>query len=226
MKLYPKTSLAAFGYAQNYQSEPPSSIIGVPGPRWTGPLANNAPGVLVADTDEVAAAKAAHYQAHVQVLKVLPPLPPQERYQMTGIPLVQPQQPIYNNVPVQQPIYNNVPVQQPVYKNIPNYVPNQPIHTSPQFQQFAEEIPRSEIGEVPEVDAARKAHLAAYEEAKRILPKLDTTNTNYVIPVVQQPQYQNQQWQYNLPQSVLPADTPEVAAAKLEHMRLFAAALG
>lgn len=39
--------------------------------------------------------------------------------------------------------------------------------------RFAEDIPRSELGETPEVAAAREAHLAAYAKAKASLPNRD-----------------------------------------------------
>ncbi|XP_044748533.1 RNA polymerase II degradation factor 1-like [Coccinella septempunctata] len=293
-------ALVASSYAQFTSTELPSQIVGVPGPRWQGPFANHILGQPVGDTPEVAEAKAAHYKAHARILEILPVLP-QEEYQTVNVVEAQPQQqtfvqPQVSFVPqptsyvAQQPSYVVQQAKVPeVQVTTPAPVVKETAPISPKFIQYAEEIPRSELGELPEVAAARKAHLAAYEEIKKLLPKLVETPT--VVPGVQQPvvrqqvvsqpaQVANQQPQipyqvtqqaqvvpqvpqvvYQQPQSAaqqpqenqvtyvnhqaesaaykqqlqrnlewfynpqqfytyVPQDTPEVAAAKIEHLKL------
>lgn len=182
---------------------------------WTGPLADHINGQLVRDTPEVAAAKAQHALAHSQVEAILPKLPPEIRYQMTGIvnPVVPQQQPLHiqNQIVPQQRAF--VPNQNIVQH--PNLVPQtnvqqQAIHTSPQFTQFAEEIPRSPIGEVPEVHAARVAHLAAHNQVRHALPVLPQTTERPV---------NNNLFGFNNGNLFAQQDTPEVAAARAAHLR-------
>ncbi|KAK9869937.1 hypothetical protein WA026_006036 [Henosepilachna vigintioctopunctata] len=209
------SAVFAFSYAQSLDSEQPSSVIGVPGPRWRGPFANHVLGQSVPDTPAVAEAKLAHYRAHAEVLAILPTLSPEERYIQSETT----QNPVQNNWSSHEVQYQNVQPQyhteQPHFQNHPQQIP-----TEAKIKEFAEDIPRSELGETPEVHAARLAHLKAREEISKNLPQLDT---NY------QTRVGDQQWYYNPLQksqvNVFPTDTPEVAAAKQEHLRLYAAAL-
>lgn len=160
----------------------------------------------------------------MQVLAVLPELPPEERYKEEAAHQSQ---------------------LQPQY-----VVPQYPIHPQlsavpPTIKTFSEEVPRSPIGEVPEVHAARQAHLKAYKEAAANLPHLaqhyqdpvtTTTQTpNWVyqqhqtVPTtVQHPGLVYQQYLVHQQQAVghVVQDTPEVARAKAEHAAAVAAALG
>ncbi|CAH0561156.1 unnamed protein product [Brassicogethes aeneus] len=142
-------------------------------PIWNGPLANHVSGLPPPDTPEVAAAKSQLRQAYSHVLAVLPTLAPEVRYQKNGILLPQHPQPIQQQPFQQQPIQQQ-PFPQQTFQ--PDYqqpiVEPQPVHNSPQFTQFAEEIPRSRIGEVPEVHAARVAFLKAYQDTLASLPPL------------------------------------------------------
>lgn len=99
-------------------------------------------GALV-DTPEVAAAKAHHAAAHAEVRRVLPQLP---------------QQPLSTHT-------HNFP-------SLHHAQPHHPVHhNNPGFTKFAEEIPRSALGETPEVAAAREAHLSYYAKVKAELPE-------------------------------------------------------
>ncbi|XP_060530337.1 uncharacterized protein LOC132704387 [Cylas formicarius] len=142
---------------------------------WTGPIADHQLGHLPADTPEVAIAKQQHLKAFSDVLAVLPELPPEERYRMTGLPLpvilqLMQQAREQLHIPVHhQPTLLHPAVEphlQPVHHRL-DQVEHQPLRTT--FTQFAEEIPRSPIGEVPEVHAARLAHLKAYQEVQSAL---------------------------------------------------------
>lgn len=126
-------------------------------PIWTGPLADHVNGIPPQDTPEVAAAKVHLDKAYSQVLAVLPVLPPEDRYRTQ--PNLVPQIPVHQHHHVQpQVVQPQAQVLQPQAQVVP------------QFTQFAEEIPRSPIGEVPEVAAARAAHLKAFQEAQAALP--------------------------------------------------------
>lgn len=153
-------------------------------------------------------------------MAVLPELPPEEHYTEGVAHQIQPQY----------------------------VVPQYPIHPQlsavpPTIKTFSEEIPRSTIGEVPEVHAARQAHLKAYQEAAANLPRLiDNTALYYQVPVTtttqtpswlyqqhqQHPGLVYQQYLVHQQQAVghVVQDTPEVARAKAEHAAAVAAALG
>ncbi|EFA02545.1 hypothetical protein TcasGA2_TC008250 [Tribolium castaneum] len=130
-------------------------------PRWTGPFADHKLGHLVQDTPEVAAAKMHHALAHTQIRAILPELPPEDTAE---------EEP--NVVPQPRPV---VPVPQVHPQVVPQVPQPRPVDV-PQVrvvpQQLAEEVPRSPLGEVPEVEAARKAHLAAILEAVALNQKL------------------------------------------------------
>lgn len=147
-------------------------------------------------------------------MAVLPELPPEERYKEESS---------------HQPQYV-VPQYHPQLSAVP-----------PTIKTFSEEIPRSPIGEVPEVHAARQAHLKAYQEAAASLPRLvDNTVQHYQVPVTTTTQTPNwvysaqhpglvyQQYLVHQQQAVghVVQDTPEVARAKAEHAAAVAAALG
>ncbi|RZB39019.1 hypothetical protein BDFB_006699 [Asbolus verrucosus] len=95
---------------------------------------------------------------------------------------------------------------------IPQHV-QQPVVVTvkPQFTHFVEEVPRSSA----EVDAAR-ALAKVVAEAKDLLQKLNSAELPAVAPPVQPAVVGS---------NYVPVDTPEVAAAKLEHARAVAAAL-
>ncbi|KAF5290387.1 hypothetical protein FQR65_LT11564 [Abscondita terminalis] len=97
---------------------------------------------ILQDTPEVAAAKAHHATAHAEVRKLLPTLP-------------------------QQNAFGPVP-------RFPSLHHTEPVFDFPRhnqgFSKFAEEIPRSALGETPEVAAAREAHLAFFAKVKSQLP--------------------------------------------------------
>lgn len=144
----------------------------------------------------------------LQVLAVLPELPPEERYKEESV--------------------TNQIVPQPTIHQQLSAVP-------PTIKTFSEEIPRSPIGEVPEVHAARQAHLKAYQEAAATLPRLvEVTTTiqppNWVYQQHQVPvttsQHPGLVYQQYLAVDHVVQDTPEVAKAKAEHAAAVAAALG
>ncbi|XP_045480191.1 PAX-interacting protein 1-like [Harmonia axyridis] len=247
-------TIVALSSSEILSTEGPSQIIGIPGPRWQGPFANHILGQPVGDTPEVAAAKAAHYLAHEQILQIIPELPPQERYNTVNVGQPQqqvfvPQQQQVNYVPQQQQVsyvpqqqqVSYVPQQQVVYVpqqqqvtyvpqqsayvaqptkvpevhiNVPSAVTapvvQQQVQNVPQFTKFAEDIPRSELGEVPEVAAARKAHLAAFEEIRKLLPKLEETTTQAVEVSTQKPQVVEQQTKIVTPDFQLVQQQPQV----------------
>ncbi|CAH0561157.1 unnamed protein product [Brassicogethes aeneus] len=232
-----------------------SAQVGVPGPRWTGPQANQISGQLVQDTPEVAAAKAQHQTAYSQVSANLPILPPEIRFQAgQTVQPIQPAQPSQapQNFAEQQNLghqqnfaqQQNFGQQQAFsvhehqnFGHQQNFAQQQAFavqQPQPGFEKFAEDIPRSPLGEVPEVSAARKAHLEAVAHFNSILPPLESQTAQTQQPQLapqfiprapQQPAFVPQP---QAPQFV-PAmvnlvngfvqDTPEVARAKAEHAR-------
>ncbi|KAK4886280.1 hypothetical protein RN001_002551 [Aquatica leii] len=98
---------------------------------------------ILQDTPEVAAAKAHHAAAHAEVRKILPTLP---------------QQNLFGNTARFPSLHHTEPII------------DFPRHNHHGFTKFAEEIPRSALGETPEVAAAREAHLAFYAKVKSQLP--------------------------------------------------------
>lgn len=148
---------------------------------------------VIADTPEVATAKAQHLAAHKAAEAALPKLPREERVYI-------PAQPIYPHPGVQ-------PIIQPQYPGIQSQYPvvQQPIYLQPGFisGRSAEDIPRSEFGETPEVALARKEHLAAHAQAKALLP---TVPQHFIAS--------------STPSGVDPGflqDTPDVLIAKARH---------
>lgn len=141
----------------------------------------------VVDTPEVAAAKAQHKAAHEAALAVLPKLAPEQQHYRASQPLL-----------------------------VKSANPHQFIFPSTSLEHFttplpllrhktAEEIPRSEFGETPEVALARKEHLAAYLQAKSLLPGVSQYRPveSRLVDVLR-------------PEDYL-LDTPEVAEAKIRH---------
>jgi hypothetical protein len=92
-----------------------------------------------------------------------------------------------------------------VYAKVRSVLPELPREDSTGAEDVAVKL-------TPEVSDAVKAYLLAYQEAVNLLEPSTTTVAPPVQPLVHWGQ--------------VPADTPEVAAAKLEHARAFAAALG
>lgn len=259
-------------------------------------FAEEIPRSELGEVPEVAAARKAHLAAYEEIKKLLPTL---EEIEAVQQPLVKQQVQIVTEQPKastnlnqQYQVVSQVP--QVEYQQSQNVV-QQPAQPVQKFIQFAEEIPRSELGEVPEVAAARKAHLEAFEEIKKHLAqlgktvesrsaadqpslkqqeptvnekpefvtsapqfvKLESHNVNHQSQTSQIPQGVNQQsqtvpqdylvlgqgtelshqaqseqykkqlqrnleWFYNPQQfyTFVPQDTPEVAAAKIEHLKL------
>lgn len=142
----------------------------------------------VVDTPEVAAAKAQHRAAHEAALAVLPKLAPEQHHQTISQPSL-------------------------VRSSIPQHFVFPSTHSLERFttpipllrHKTAEEIPRSEFGETPEVALARKEHLAAYIQAKSLVPGVTEYRPvdSRVVNVLR-------------PEDYL-LDTPEVAEAKIRH---------
>ncbi|KAH0999245.1 uncharacterized protein LOC125502535 [Dendroctonus ponderosae] len=180
-----------------------SDLLEVTPQHWHGLLADHVLGIPPKDTPEVAAAKVALQNAYSEVLAVVPVLPPEERY-IPGPIYHQPSLPPQGH-PFVQPVYlpHFNPTEAPTLRN--RIIP-------------AEQVPRSPLGEVPEVQAAREAHFRAYHEVAAKLPKLVETTTGHG------------EW-YHVPAPIpglvqVVQDTPEVARAKAEHAAAVAAVLG
>ncbi|XP_050298586.1 uncharacterized protein LOC126737650 [Anthonomus grandis grandis] len=142
------------------------------GKPWTGPIADHKLGVHPSDTPEVAAAKAQHFNVYNAVLKTLPILPPEETKVNVNIPVPIPTAHIPQHlIPVVPEYQPQVHHPQPLAFPTPSSLFRIPESINKKIDVFAEEIPRSEFGEVPEVAAARATHLKAFEEAKRIAAK-------------------------------------------------------
>ncbi|XP_044255197.1 uncharacterized protein LOC123005481 [Tribolium madens] len=135
-------------------------------PRWTGPFADHKLGQLVQDTPEVAAAKIHHAQAHTEIRAILPELPPEDTVEEElTVPVIPEARHVLPEIPQSRPVVrvDHVPQVEPHFEQS---------KTGQVPQQLAEEIPRSPLGEVPEVEAARKAHLKAILEAVALNQRL------------------------------------------------------
>lgn len=142
----------------------------------------------VVDTPEVAAAKAQHKAAHDAALAVLPKLAPEQLHHRPAQPLL-----VRSSIPQHVVFPHSV--------SLEHFTTPIPLLR----HKTAEEIPRSEFGETPEVALARKEHLAAYHQAKSLLPGVSEYRTvDFGLVNGQRPE------DYLL-------DTPEVAEAKIRH---------
>ncbi|KAF5284010.1 hypothetical protein FQA39_LY17168 [Lamprigera yunnana] len=145
---------------------------------------SHVPGI-VGDTPEVVAARNQHFAAHEAALRDIPKVPVHRTFQdFVSTPVLYNYAILQDTPEVLIAKAQHAAAHAEVRKTVPQLPQNNPVPQGQSFPtetfdnfprqmftKFAEEIPRSPLGETPEVAAAREAHLAIYAKVKSQLPE-------------------------------------------------------